>query len=343
MGLYKLTAAAAVVMLSFVCAAQAPLDSDHDGLSDELEQRLLAQFTPKLMIGQQECSVAPAEFAAGIAVPKALADNGTIYGQAFPLTGAEPTVELHYYHLWRTDCGPHGHALDAEHVSVMVRGTGESAESAKHWRAAYWFAAAHEDTVCDVSQITRASTLKAEEHGAMVWISPGKHASYLNATLCKAGCGADRCESMKAEPVLAVVNLGELKMPMNGAMWSSSKEWPLAAKMSVSDFPAEPVARLETLPDTDIAWFHPGKHPAQGVIAISGKTAGAIGGAGNNTANALGTSGDNTATAISLARDKTGNALSRSFHATTHALGTSAGHVGKAIGVKPSSPQEKTE
>src|ERR1039457_3451200 len=29
------------------------------------------------------------------------------------------------------------------------------------------------------------------------------------------------------------------------------------------------VARLERLPPTEIGWFNPGRHPAQGVIAIS--------------------------------------------------------------------------
>ena len=33
------------------------------------------------------------------------------------------------------------------------------------WKAVYWYAAAHENTVCDVSQIARAKTLHAEEHG----------------------------------------------------------------------------------------------------------------------------------------------------------------------------------
>lgn len=32
----------------------------------------------------------------------------------------------------------------------------------------------HEDTALDVSQITRASTVKAKDRGATVWISLGK-------------------------------------------------------------------------------------------------------------------------------------------------------------------------
>ena len=124
---------------------------------------------------------------------------GRSMGRHFPMAGAgssgQPEVELHYYHLWRRDCGEHGHPLDAEHVAVLVQASrGRSGRAA--WRALYWYAAAHEQTVCDVSQIARASTLHAEDKGAKVWVSPGKHASYLDERLCNRGCGADRCEAM---------------------------------------------------------------------------------------------------------------------------------------------------
>lgn len=144
------------------------------------------------------------------------AENGTINGQPFPaktpVSGAR-TVELHFYHLWRQDCGAHSHSLDAEHVSALVRASMLDG-SAIQWKALYWYAAAHEDTVCDVSQITRATTLKAEDRGATVWISPGKHASFLNQALCHRGCGRDRCEDMKPLTVQQIVNLGELEEAM---------------------------------------------------------------------------------------------------------------------------------
>src|SRR5215467_6738015 len=79
--------------------------------------------------------------------------------------------------------------------------------SSATWKAVYWYAAAHENTVCDVSQIARASTLHAEDHGARIWVSPGKHASYFNEMLCQRGCGADRCEDMTAMVPLQVINL----------------------------------------------------------------------------------------------------------------------------------------
>ncbi|MGA3101777.1 MAG: hypothetical protein ABSD61_07945, partial [Terracidiphilus sp.] len=102
--------------------ALAQIDSDHDGLSDELEQALLVQFAPRFFVGQVDCSNVPAEFQPGIPTPQVKSENGTIYGQVFPAKDAidgASVVEIHYYHLWRIDCGEHGHPLDAEHVSVL--------------------------------------------------------------------------------------------------------------------------------------------------------------------------------------------------------------------------------
>jgi hypothetical protein len=325
-----LLACGAVLLLSQTVPAQSQrlepvqhlVDTDGDGLDDQLEQSLLAQFAPTFLVGRQDCSSAPAEFAREESLPNVKAENGTIYGQVFPVKTAvagEPTVELHFYHLWKRDCGAHGHPLDAEHVSVLIRASGPDG-SAVQWKALYWYAAAHEDTVCDVSQITRATTLNAEDRGAKVWISPGKHASFLNQALCHRGCGRDRCEEMKQLTVRQVVNLGEVEKPMNGASWTLSSGWPLAAKMRGSDFAAAPIARLETLPPTDIAWFNPGRHPAQGIISIS-----------DSTADAIGTSGDSTFTAISAAGDSTGNALQKSYRKTMHAIGISGRHLGNAL------------
>jgi hypothetical protein len=237
------------------------VDSDHDGLSDALEQALLVQFAPTFLIGEHDCSNVPAEFRTGVKTPEVEAENGTIYGQVSPATtsGANaPAAEIHYYHLWRRDCGGHGHPLDTEHVAVLVRASDADILNAT-WTAVYWYAAAHENTVCDVSQIARASTLHAEGHGAKVWISPGKHASYLNEVLCKRGCGADRCEKMVPLTLGGIVNLGEVGAPMNQSAFIASSAWPLATKMSHSNFPAEPLARLEALPDTEIAWFNAGR------------------------------------------------------------------------------------
>lgn len=313
-------------------ASQSQADTDHDGLGDQLEQNLLTQFAPRFMIGRKDCSNFPAEFRTATASPVMQEENGAIYGQVFPArssTSTAPEAEIHYFHLWSKDCGAHGHPLDAEHVSVLVRASAGDTTQAK-WHAVYWYAAAHENTVCDVSQISRASTIDATDRGAKVWISPAKHASYLDERLCQAGCGADKCEAMVALAPGKLINLGELGAPMNGSLFTASKQWPLATKMRTANFPAEPVARLEALPTTEIAWFNPGRHPAQGVISASG-----------STFNALSSGSENTSAAISVAQDSTGNALEKGYSSTIHALGTSAHSVGKALHVIPA--EKKTE
>ena len=154
-----------------------------------------------------------------------------------------------------------------------------------------------------------------------MWISPGKHAAYLAKSLCNHGCGADQCEAMKPMQTSRIINLGEPGHPMNGSDFVASKAWPLEQKMSHTDFPPEPIARLDALPPGDIAWFSAGRHPAQGVIAVSYTTGEAIAG-----------SGQNTDAALALAGDKTGNALQKSYRNTKHALGTTVRDVDKALG-----------
>ena len=315
---------------SQVDPALAQIDSDQDGLTDELEQALLVEFAPRFLIGQGDCSNLPAEFEPGILAPQVKTENGAIYGQILPaknsLDGAS-VVEIHYYHLWRIDCGRHGHPLDSEHVSVLVRASGPDLRVAT-WKALYWYAAAHENTVCDVSQIARASTLHAEDAGPSIWISPGKHASYLNQPLCQSGCGADRCERMTPLTPAKFVNLGEPGNPMNGSLFIASAAWPLAAKMAETNFPPPVLARLNTLPDSQIAWFNEGKHPKQGVIAISSATE-------SHAVAGLSTAAKAANSSVSVANGSTGNALQKSYRHTVHAIGTSARHVGEFLNPKP--------
>jgi hypothetical protein len=325
------------VLHSLAIAAQnaQPADSDKDGLSDEVEQSLLTQFSPHFYVGQHDCAGLPAVFRPGLLQPIPQAEDGTVYGQVFPVRIAgitDPMAEVHFYDLWNRDCGAHGHQLDSEHVAVLVRASNRDLSAAK-WKAVYWYAAAHENTVCDVSQLARASALKAEENGAQVWISPDKHAAYLAKSLCNHGCGADDCEAMKPMPTSRIINLGEPGHPMNGSEFVASNAWPLQQKMSQTNFPPEPIARLNALPHDDIAWFNAGRHPAQGVIAVSYTTGEAIAG-----------SGEDTDAALTLASDKTGNALDKSYRNTKHALETTVRDVGKALGAnssKPAGPKEK--
>jgi hypothetical protein len=322
---------------------QAP-DSDDDGLSDAFENALLHKFQPQFEISREDCAGEPAQFAPGAARPTVRAEDGTLYGQAFPhkaTPDGEHQIELHFYHLWRADCGRLGHPLDAEHVSVLLRGSGSDASQ---WKAAYWYAAAHEDTVCDASQITRASALQAETRGPTVWISRGKHGSFLDEELCQRGCGGDLCADTKPLISAGVVNLGEFAAAMNGAVWSHSAVWPLAAKMRRSDFPAERTLLLEREPETNIVWAKPEKRPAQAAILGGNATIDGAMVGGSSTADALAVSQSDTNTALVLAgtrsgtalettTQKTGNALTKSYRGVRHALGTAAKRTGGALGV----------
>ena len=137
------------------------VDTDHDGLSDAQEQALLERFVPRFQVSQTDCAVKPALFREGVIKPTVEKRDGTIYGQATPrqsAKGEDAVVELHFYDLWSVDGGRMGHPLDAEHVSVLLRAKTMDS-SVEDWRAVYWFAAAHEATVCDASQLAAAKAL----------------------------------------------------------------------------------------------------------------------------------------------------------------------------------------
>jgi hypothetical protein len=138
-----------------------------------------------------------------------------------------------------------------------------------------------------------------------------------------------------------IVNLGEPGHPMNGSVFIASSEWPLMDKMSKTDFPPEPIARLSRLPETDIAWFNAGKHPARGIIAKSSSTQQALAGGARNTTSSLSTAATSTDTAISVTQDSTGNALEQSYKQTKRGLSATARHVAEALHLtkKPVTPQ----
>jgi len=223
-----------------------------------------------------------------------------------------------------------GHPLDAEHISALLRATGKNVTD---WHAVYWYAAAHEDTVCDASQLTRASTLHAEEHGAIVWISQGKHASFLDEELCRHGCGGDRCHEPGPMSIAALINLGELKAPMNGATWIASPSWPLSEKMERSDFHCRThrasrtasrhrhrvgQSRSASRTRRDCGQqTQPSTEPSPAALSPS---------------DALVLSNRRTDTALVLAGNHTGNALSETERSTSNAVGKSYRNVRKALG-----------
>ena len=323
-----------IAMLTFalpLASAQTntPADSDHDGLSDVLEGALLKQFEPRFLISAADCSARPAAFVPLQAKPMVEFENGTIYGQAFPRTGKPDQVELHFYHLWRIDCGDRGHNLDAEHVSALV-----SRDDDSNWKALYWYAAAHEDTVCDASQISRASTVDAVDRGPKVWISRGKHASFMSTALCSHGCGGDECRDLQPLAVAAIINLGEPGAPVSGTTWVDVPQWPLGVKMRRSDFDNVRLARVDQLSATTILWANPQKHPYQGIIRNSRNTVDGVATGARATDAALDLADEKTGNALAGASTSTGNGLSKSYRGVKNALRITAQKVGNALGAK---------
>jgi len=321
-------ASAALAALLVPVSAQtippdAEADSDRDGLTDTVENALLSQFAPQFMVSDDDCSLRPAEFVPFAQQPQVERENGAIYGQAFPRHGHDDQVELHFYHLWRTDCGEAGHSLDAEHVSALVVRDGDL-----RWKALYWYAAAHEDTLCDASQIARASVVDGEAHGPVVWVSRGKHASFLGEAICARGCGGDKCGSMGRLNSASVINLGEPAHAMNGADWAGSAQWPLSGKMGRSDFNDARIARVDRLPVTTIAWANPGKRPMQGAIRGGhGAQVGAANGL-HATDAALDAADSSTSNALDNATASTGRSLAKSASGVKKALRTAAKKLG---------------
>ena len=233
-----------IVICLAAAVPAAAQDRDRDGVSDRLEQALLDRFTPTLLLAHGECDGAPASFVAFRSDPFVRAKDSTLYGQAFSLTSTDgrARIELHYFHLWSRDCGRLGHDLDAEHVSAIVSASRLNAPPSL-WIAEIWYAAAHEGSACDASSGAQARVLNAEANGPRIFISKGKHASYLDRGQCKWGCG-DECGEGRTVIPTEVINIGERQAPLNGALWIHSRRWPLAEKLS-SDFDPSMRARLD--------------------------------------------------------------------------------------------------
>jgi len=251
-------------------------DHDRDGLDDHFEQQLLERFLPTFLISVDDCDGSPAEFLADSSTPVVFARNGTVYGQVSRYTGDgnKAFLEIHYYHLWGRDCGRLGHQLDPEHVSALVRAEGiEQPPSA--WKAVYWYAAAHEGTLCDGSNGARAGLLEAEERGAKVWISEGKHASFLSESKCRFGCGDNRCEQVKVMETRKLINIGEIGLPMNGVVWAQSDRWILKAKMR-TDFTPAVLARLDAPGNNGIITVNAPPPPTQALLLGGNSSFGAF-------------------------------------------------------------------
>jgi hypothetical protein len=321
-------------------AQSAEVDSDHDGLSDMREQALLERFVPRFQVSRTDCAEKPALFAEGVAKPTSVRRDGTIYGQVTPrdVKDKGAVVEIHFYDLWSVDCGRMGHPLDAEHVSVLLRAK-KMESPAEDWKAVYWFAAAHEATVCDASQMADAKVLDAETRGAVVWLSAGKHGAFLSEAICTQGCGGDRCVGMVPLEVARVVNLGEPGAAMHGAVWVKSSAWPLAVKMQ-SDFSAEAIARLERGGGMPVE-VNGANGSVKGTIYVANSVVNGLGTSGTNTGAALSTADEKTEGALNTADVNTEGALTKSAKATGGALKKSTKAVGRFLHLSDDTEEKK--
>lgn len=287
-------------------------DIDNDGLDDRFEQQVLERFVPTWMLSAKECDSLPAEFHPDNQALQLQAQNGTIHGQVFPidLPGRSGVfIEAHYYHLWNKDCGLNGHTWDVEHVSALL--SAEKLEDpASEWESEYWYAAAHEDTVCDSSHAAKSSTLNAEQSGPTVWISAGKHASFLDKSLCSGGCGGDDCSEMHPMKIPKLVNLGEPGAPMNGAAWVQWPGWPLEAKME-TDFPEKVLAKLCAAESSEVVPVNDARSPVKTTIHVGASSAGAMIGTNHKTSLVLSCANGAVGTSLDISKDGTCNFLTR--------------------------------
>jgi hypothetical protein len=270
------------------------------------------KFRPSFLVSSDDCDRVPAEFTPFIATPTVEKKNGTIYGQvrrgSSDIQRDGVFLEVHYYHLWAHDCGQMGHPFDAEHVSALVHAP-EMDSPMSEWTAQYWYAAAHQDTICDSSTMTMATTLSATASGPTVWISDGKHASFFSAEDCRKGCGGDRCDLMVPIPYERLVNVGELDTPMNGGTWTAFSGWVLHEKFG-NDFNGPTLDVIDS-------------QPAGRVLSVSESPSGVkaiiLGGNAGITGLAIGD--QHTSNALGVAARKTWKALKIGGGAVKRSLG----------------------
>jgi hypothetical protein len=312
----------AALMALLLCAVPAVAqDLDRDGLPDSLEQALLERFLPTLVLSAGECDGRPASMIPWSPHPSIAVRDGTLYGHVALRAhrpGERAEVEIRYFHLWGRDCGRPSHELDVERVSALVHAAGLDAPI-EAWEAGYWYAAAHEGTICDASSGATAATLRATTGGPYVYVSRGKHASYLARGQCKWGCGSDLCDPGDPLPRAGVVNLGERDAPLNGSTWVTSTRWALAGKLD-TDFDATLRARFDREAPTTVKALRVPLRPFQAPILGGDTGLDALIVAGQSATRAIGaaaaatvTAADATGLAVGTALDKTRRGLAWFF------------------------------
>jgi hypothetical protein len=290
-----------MILTILLATAVLAADLDRDTLDDKLEEKLLKQFRPTLLIDAADCDGRPAEFLKG-AKPTPGQRNGTIYGHAFPHPRG---IELHYYHLWTNDCGRGAHSLDAEYVAALLEQHG------KTWHAIAWIANGHDGTLCDRRHGAPAAALNATHEGPAIWVSHGKHASFLSQQQCGGGCGGDRCDRPVTLPHGKLINLGEADAPMPGYEWirTPTGVFHIAAKMTTEFASADLVALYSG--GGKLISLSPIPRPAQAAVLGGNAAVDGMATGGRHTESALATASEHVDRAVATSYEKVKGSLQR--------------------------------
>ncbi len=181
-----------------------------------------------------------------------------------------------------------------------------------------------ENTICDASHAARSSFVNAEHQGPRVWISAGKHVSFLGLELYHGGCSGDNCAGMRVMTVTAIIDIGERAAPMNGAVWIESPAWPSAAKMQ-TDFTETVLRKLNTAEGPGIIAVNEAQAPVNAVVHAGSAGVGALSTADQKTDGALSAAASATGKSLERSKRSVGNSLKGVFRAVWKALTGSPG------------------
>jgi hypothetical protein len=113
-----------------------------------------------------------------------------------------------------------------------------------------------------------------------------------------------------------VINLGELKVPANDAVFTASPRWLLSTKMD-TDFPPQVIDLIDSTPADAISTLR-GRSTVRGTIQGSGMVY-------DNISDSAATGARHTEAALDTANAQTSNSLDKATRATGNAL-TKAWH-----------------
>lgn len=220
------------------------IDNDGDGMDDRLEQKLLAQFMPPVIMFSNENCPGPALNGSGDT--NLIATRITPYPQQYTRSSVPDSVMVHpvalvgprqlvpglIWHnhfimvhcavLYGQDCGALGHSADVEgyHFSLVYTGPDSAAgwmydTIMNRWVGATIQSVGHDATACQQIQTMPYRSYLAPAGADTIYASPNKHANYLTVPGCNSAfiCNPN-CNSTQIRKITVNVNLGEPTAPL---------------------------------------------------------------------------------------------------------------------------------